>query len=308
MPRAATPPAPGSHNGLVRSSHGPPPSALACAPRAAAAKDGAKQAVSAGEISSQVDEEVAFGCSARGRWHAEYVGHTYLAAVETIMAAIAGERRRVLKTDLWNECLGGTRGVAGLVEKAYGCPVVGVDVAFEICRLARSRAAGLRAVQADIRALPFRDGSFDAVLDLSTLDHVAREGMVRAVAEYRRVLRSRGLLLLVFWQRNLLVSLRLLAKRMLGRTEKPDQRYFARAEVRAQLGDGLAVVREFAAGSLLMPPQPLTAFLLQHVPTAWLTRSLRRLVRLERGRASTAVVKHIAGLYGIVAARRAPRG
>jgi SAM-dependent methyltransferase len=257
-----------------------------------------------GEIGSLVAEEIALSRSARGRWYAEYVGHTYLAAVEAVLATVEGDPRRVLKTDLWNECLGGTRDIAGPVQRAYGCPPVGVDLAYQVCRLARARVAGLRTVQADIRALPFRDGSFDAVLDLSTLDHVPQGGMATAIAEYRRVLRGRGLLLLVFWQRSLLVSLRLLVKRLLGRGEKKDQRYFARAEVRAELGDGLVVLREFSGGTLLMPPQPLTASLLRHLPAGRLSRSLRRLVCLECSRAARPLVKHIAGLYGIVAARR----
>jgi len=90
--------------------------------------------------------------------------------------------------------------LAGLV--GLGAPeLVGVD-------LAEAEVPGLRPVVADVRELPFADGSFDLALCISTLEHVGRDNDVYAVDaprddsgdeaalhELRRVLTSGGRLL-----------------------------------------------------------------------------------------------------------------
>ena len=256
------------------------------------------------QIHALLSEEIASGGSIRGRWHAEYLGHSYRSAVDRAMARVDGRPQSVLKTDLWNECLGGTRDLAGHFQEQHGCRFFGLDLEYQVCARARSRVPAVHVVQADIRALPFRAGSFDAVLDLSTLDHLPDDGVAQAIDGYRRVLRDRGVLLLIFWQRNFLMRQRVFLKRLLGRREKPDQHYFARAAVRAKLESGLVVVKEFVTGSLLIPPQPLTGFVLGRLPARWVTRFLRRLVDLEHSAIVHPLLKHFAGLYGFAALRR----
>jgi SAM-dependent methyltransferase len=69
--------------------------------------------------------------------------------------------------------------------------LVGVD-------LATAEVPGLEPVQADLRELPFRDGEFDVVFCISTIEHVGQDndrygiepergGMERALRELRRV-------------------------------------------------------------------------------------------------------------------------
>jgi SAM-dependent methyltransferase len=73
--------------------------------------------------------------------------------------------------------------------------VVGVDLAPSLLEAARGLASGLRQVrfeQADARALPFADETFDAAVFDSTLSHVPEPK--RALAEAFRVLRPSGLL------------------------------------------------------------------------------------------------------------------
>ena len=80
--------------------------------------------------------------------------------------------------------------------------LVGVD-------LAEATVPGMETVRADIRELPFRDGEFDLVLCVSTLEHVGAdntqygveapagaESRLRALRELRRVLARSGRLLL----------------------------------------------------------------------------------------------------------------
>ena len=49
----------------------------------------------------------------------------------------------------------------------------------------------------DVRAMPFSDGEFDAVISSYVIDHLRQDGIVKAIAEVARVLKSRGEFLLM---------------------------------------------------------------------------------------------------------------
>jgi SAM-dependent methyltransferase len=253
------------------------------------------------DIRTSTSGEISLGGFPRDRWHTEYLGCVYRSAVEMALAHVASGRPAVLKTDLWNEVLGGPRDIAGHFQVRQGCRFFGVDLVRRVCVQAHSRLPTVQVVQADIRSLPFRAGSFDAVLDLSTLDHLPDAEFGRTIDEYRRVLRNGGVLLVVFWQRSIFMRQRLFLKRLLGRRENPDQYYFPRASVRASLGSGLMVVREFVAGLPLIPPHPLTNLVLGVLPPRALRRFLQLLVVFEGSSLMRPVLKHVAGLYGIAA-------
>jgi SAM-dependent methyltransferase len=93
------------------------------------------------------------------------------------------------------------RGVAlpVLAARLQPSALVGVDVDASLVARARHRIvrAGLRASVhvADVRDLPFDDGSFDLVIDFGTCYHVAggRGGQRTALGEIARVLRLGGL-------------------------------------------------------------------------------------------------------------------
>lgn len=115
--------------------------------------------------------------------------------------------RSVLKTDLWDEAV--ADGVAPALA-AHAEEVHGVDVAALTVAAAARRHPWLRTAEADVRTLPARDGAYDAVLSLSTLDHLPGRGAVAdALAEINRVLRPGGDLLLTFDNgRNPVVAIR----------------------------------------------------------------------------------------------------
>jgi SAM-dependent methyltransferase len=98
---------------------------------------------------------------------------------------------RVLKTDLWDEAKN-TRILAWAAHR--GAVPFGIDISEPTvvqARAAFSRGAGaLRAATADVRALPFRDGSFDAVYSMGTIEHF--DETEQAVAEMARVLKPGG--------------------------------------------------------------------------------------------------------------------
>lgn len=67
--------------------------------------------------------------------------------------------------------------------------------------LANARLAGV-ADRADVRtgdmrAMPFPDATFDAVISVAAIDHLNEEGIGRSLAEMARVLRPRGQVLIV---------------------------------------------------------------------------------------------------------------
>lgn len=124
-------------------------------------------------------------CPPGGRWRAycDSLNRRWLREV------LGGRRYRcALKTDLFDEAVG--EGIG----PSFADRVVGIDVAESTARLAKERP-GLAASACDVRCLPFRDGAFDLVISLSTLDHFSDTGEIsRALGEIRRVLAPGGAL------------------------------------------------------------------------------------------------------------------
>ena len=87
--------------------------------------------------------------------------------------------------------LGAGTGVASQALANAGAHPVGLDLAVEM--LAHRGAERPPGVAGDARALPFRDGAFDAVVAAFSLNHVP--DLELALAEARRVTRTGGLLL-----------------------------------------------------------------------------------------------------------------
>jgi SAM-dependent methyltransferase len=113
-----------------------------------------------------------------------------IALFERTVGSLAG--KRVLKLDLWNEAFN-TRILPWM--RAQGAEVVGLDlsrtVAFRARRNALDEGSGpLRLTRADIRDLPFADGSFDLVYTMGTIEHI--DEYQQALEEIERVLRPGG--------------------------------------------------------------------------------------------------------------------
>ncbi len=95
---------------------------------------------------------------------------------------------RALKTDMFDELVGD--GIYGLLA-AHARMVVGMDIALATLSAVRN------GVGADVRQLPFADGTFDLVVSNSTLDHFQTEAeLLASLRELRRVMRPGGELLL----------------------------------------------------------------------------------------------------------------
>ena len=98
---------------------------------------------------------------------------------------------RILKTDLWDEAKN-TRILSWAGRQ--GARAYGIDISEPTviqARAAFTRESGpLRAAAADVRALPFRDASFDAIYSMGTIEHF--DETEQAVKEMARVLKPRG--------------------------------------------------------------------------------------------------------------------
>jgi SAM-dependent methyltransferase len=113
----------------------------------------------------------------------------------------------LLKTDAFDEAVS-----AGLFPQlaAHAETVIAIDISRVTLAAAALKYRGLAVAAADLRRLPFSDGSLDAVASFSTLDHFQTlDELAASLRELRRVLAPGGHLILTLDNlRNPLVALR----------------------------------------------------------------------------------------------------
>lgn len=111
-------------------------------------------------------------------------------AIETLAGdLIPGEGGRFLDA-------GCGPGGNGIWMQARGT-VFGIDVMREAIEFASENHPGLTLAQASVDALPFADNSFDALQSITIITHEAVPDPVRALTEYRRVLKAGGVAVIV---------------------------------------------------------------------------------------------------------------
>lgn len=131
------------------------------------------------------------------------------------------------------------------LHKRYGWQIFPVDLESRAMQYVRNRNFA-NAAQADIAALPFRDASFDLVLSLDVLIHVPRGMEKKCVAEFSRVAKDSGLILVR------VAALEALRSRHSEFIEEK-QRFTRRRLVRTLSASGLRVIFCTYANSFLLP-------------------------------------------------------
>lgn len=136
------------------------------------------------------------------------IGATYDAIAKDYAAAFADELAakpfdRALLDDFAAACAGPVFdvgcGAAGHITRYLadrGAAVVGVDLSAASVEVARQRQPALRFEIADMRELPAADGVLGGLVAFYSVIHLPREQVPVALAEFRRVLRPGGVLLI----------------------------------------------------------------------------------------------------------------
>jgi SAM-dependent methyltransferase len=139
----------------------------------------------------------------------------------------------------------GTGYFSHLLQRERGWPVVPMDFSWHGLRYARQMGVE-RAVQGDIRGLPFSDGAFDLVMSVDVLPHLPRGQEQLAARELARVLARGGLLVVRT------AALDILRSRH-SEFAFERQRFTRRRLMGLMAGAGVRVLRSTYVNSLLLP-------------------------------------------------------
>ncbi len=181
--------------------------------------------------------------------------------------------KRVLKLDLWNEAIN-TRILSWV--SAEGATTFGIDLSQVVAHRAQANARNenfeVSIARADIRDLPFLDGSFDVVYTMGTIEHI--DEYPAALREIHRVLRVGGTAIIGvpnFWDpflRPLIVA----AMELVGKYPYAPVKSFTRRELRREVDAAGLSVREMT-GILALPGVLRMLDLFLHVrmglPSRW---------------------------------------
>jgi ubiquinone/menaquinone biosynthesis C-methylase UbiE len=148
----------------------------------------------------------------------------------------------LLKVDLWNEGVEREKDVLSKYQNISRLDLYAVDIAKNVCFLAKPNVPKVHITQATIEKLPFKDDCFDVILDLPTLDHIPETKAIGVIKEYKRVLNKNGVLLLIFRYENL--------HNKCGGKKTDTSYYFSKKLIRTA-EKTLESVEEYTIGALL---------------------------------------------------------
>lgn len=103
---------------------------------------------------------------------------------------------RILKADAWNEAEGGYKSLSDVLPVQMTSYL---ELNIEVVKRAAANHPEYDIRHGDIRHLPFEDGIFGAIFDMSTIDHIPSSDVPRAIDEYWRCLMPGGTLVMVSW-------------------------------------------------------------------------------------------------------------
>ncbi len=205
------------------------------------------------------------------QWYATPLGQAYFASVWIQAQALCGSLAGQVVLEV-----GSGSGIYTLELARVAAQLSAVEPSASLRALTR-RQLDRQGLQVDLRearaeALPFESSSFDRLLCLNVLEFV--EDRARALAEFKRVLRPQGSLILAVLNR---ASVWGVAQR-LGRVYSQDPffygQFYSRAELRRLLSDsGFSLEAERAAVSFLPASSAWLRRLPIGPPGCWLVRA-----------------------------------
>ena len=236
-------------------------------------------------------------------WFSYYIGNSYIRATEIGLKHVNSDKISLLKTDLWNEGVEYQRDILGRYQNYKNFNLYGIDISLVVCSHARSKIKNIYVIQGDIRNLPFKNNSFDILLDLSTLDHIPENQIIDVLQEYKRVLKKDGILVLIFWYNSFFIKFVKYIRKYIRRArENATQYYFSLKLVKNNVKKRFDIIEEYCIGTLLCIPY--LRFILNRLPIFLRNRILNVVLNLEYSKTSKFILKNFSGLYVIIGRRK----
>jgi SAM-dependent methyltransferase len=225
-----------------------------------------------------------------------YMTSLYERSIEIGLRDVKPQDINLLKVDLWNEGIAYKTNILRKYETNENYCLYGIDISRVVCLRAKSKVSRVQVVQATIENLPFRAGSFDMILDLSTSDHVSEDRALNALQEYGRTLVKDGVMVLVFSCMGIGTAMRRVSHK---KRDDPRQPYFFSQRFVRNAKRLFNVLDERRVGTLLD-----FAAVFDRLPTHLRDSLLNSLLALELSKTSKVMLRVLGGLHIIIGARR----
>lgn len=234
-------------------------------------------------------------------WFSYYIGNSYKEATKIGLKYVGSSRINLLKADLWNEGIKFQRDILGQYQHCENFNLYGVDISFFVCSYAKRRTKNLCAIQGDIRKLPFKENSYNIILDLSTLDHIPEVEVPLVLQQYKRVLKKDGILVLIFWYSSFFFNIKYA---IIRRPKKDTQYYFSLRTIKNEVKKRFDILKEYCTGTFLYFSHRCIGFGLNRLPIFVRNRILDIVLKLEYSKISKSIFKSFAGLYVIIGRKK----
>lgn len=232
-------------------------------------------------------------------WHSYYHGKSFLIAVEKALNYLSLKNKiRLLKTDLWNEGIETSRDILGVLENNSQIELYGIDISSEVLQAAQKRLKRTQIIQGDIRCLPFPDQFFDIIIDLSTIDHLPERYVPQVLQEYYRVLKNKGVLLIIFCYNSFLVRI---SKMLKFKQEDGYQYYFHLKKTKSLVEKQFIIKENYVIGLLKSLPW---GFFLKRLPKKVSRFTCMLFNKLEYFKYSHILLKPFGELYVIICTKK----
>lgn len=82
-----------------------------------------------------------------------------------------------------------------LIQKKPEIELFGIDISKEAIKKTKDIVDG-KYIVASVEKIPFKDNTFDFVVELDVLEHLQKKGLIKSLEEVRRVIKNRGIFII----------------------------------------------------------------------------------------------------------------